>query len=73
MLKLEPEDKNDKKKQQAITDAEHFCKGVKAEKDLRDAIATIIAKLNRSNLSAGEGMRQAESLVDAYKILKGFE
>lgn len=61
------------KKQQAITAAEDFCKRIKAEKDLREAIAVIIAKLGRSNLSADEGKKHAESLAKAYEILKGFE
>ena len=45
----------------------------KSGKELREDIATLIAKLNRSNLSAEEGMRHAKSLADAYDILKDLE
>jgi hypothetical protein len=49
---------------------EKFCGAVKAEKAIRDVIADITAKLNRSNLSADDGQKHAEALVDAYKALK---
>jgi hypothetical protein len=49
---------------------ENFYKRIEAEKKLRDVIAGITAKLGRSNLSAEEGKRHAEALVDAYKALE---
>src|SRR5436190_1698297 len=47
-----------------------FCQAVKAEKELRDFIAGITAKLNRSDLTEDDGMRHALALVSAYKLLK---
>jgi hypothetical protein len=49
---------------------EKFCEAVKVEKAIRDVIADIMAKLNRSNLSAEDGLKQAKELVIAYKALK---
>ena len=57
----------------AIKKAKKFCAARKAEKELRDAIADITAKLNRSNLLADGGKRYAKSLVQAYQLLKDFE
>lgn len=64
---------NDVKREKAIDAAKKFCEGIEAEKKLRDAIATLVAKLGRSNLSAAEGERHAESLAEAFKILKKLE
>jgi hypothetical protein len=58
---------------QTIRNAEELCSRIKQEKELRDAIATIIAKLSRSNLSADEGKRHAEKLVAAYGFLRDYE
>jgi hypothetical protein len=57
----------------SIQEAEKFCKRMKVEKELRDAIADITAKLNRSNLSAEEGKRHAKLLQQAYEILTNLE
>lgn len=57
----------------AIKAAEELCKAKELEEKLRGVVAGITAKLNRSNLSAKEGVRQAEYLVEAYKRLEPFE
>ncbi len=54
-------------------EGEEFCAARKAEKELRDAIADITAKLNRSNLLADGGKRYAKLLAKEYKILKDLE
>ena len=51
-------------------DVKEFLDKFENEKKLRDAIATIVAKLNRSNLSADEGVRQSELLKKAFEHLK---
>ena len=61
------------KKKRAIKKAKKFCTARKAEKALRDAIADITAKLNRSNLLADGGKRYAKLLAKAYKILNDLE
>jgi hypothetical protein len=55
--------------EKTIQKAKKFSEVRKAEKELRDLIADIAAKLNRSNLSAKEGKEHAETLVDAYALL----
>jgi hypothetical protein len=50
-----------------------LCKEKKAEKDLRDAIADIASKLNRSHLSAEDGIRYADYLSNAYATLLDLE
>jgi hypothetical protein len=54
----------------AIGKARKFCDDMKVEKELREVITGIVGKLNRSNLSAGEGEKLARSLVKAYEHLK---
>ena len=53
-----------------IEAAKAFCEAYKVEKELRDCIAEITAKLQRSNLSPVEGVCHAESLTKAYGLLE---
>ena len=62
-----------RKEKKKIAKAKKFCEAMKTEKKLRDVIADITAKLNRSNLSADQGKRHAKSLVKAYRRLKPLE
>jgi hypothetical protein len=59
--------------QGAKTKDEKFCGYMSREKELRKAIADIMAKLNRSNLSAEDGKQHAKSLVVAYMHLDVLE
>jgi hypothetical protein len=61
------------KRDEAIEKAQKFCDARKVEKDLREYIADIVAKLNRSNLSADDGKKYADLLVEAFNHLKGLE
>jgi hypothetical protein len=54
----------------SIEKAKEFRQAVKAEKELRDFIADIRAKLNRSDLTEDDGVRHAQALMNAYKFLK---
>ena len=49
--------------------ADEICNRHKREKRLRDVIADITAKLNRPNLSAGEGHELAKRLTEVYDVL----
>lgn len=51
----------------------HLCMALEKEKSLRDVIASLTSKLNRSSLRAQEGKRYAEQLVKAYGYLKEIE
>ena len=57
----------------AIKMANKFCEAMASEKRLRDAIAQITAKLNRCDLSARQGKRNAKRLMKAYRRLKPLE
>jgi hypothetical protein len=66
---------NDEKKKldEAIEKANKFCEARKAEKDIREFIADITAKLSRANLSAEQGEKYAKRLVEAFQHLRPLE
>jgi hypothetical protein len=57
----------------AIKAANSFCENLKLEKCVRDFIADLTTKLNRSNLSAAQGARLAKKLAQAYETLEQLE
>jgi hypothetical protein len=56
-----------------IEDAKQFCDNMDLENRVRNAIAEIAKKLNRSNLSSEDGIQYAELLKKAYEHLQTVE
>jgi hypothetical protein len=61
------------KRKRALKKAKKFSEAREVEKKLRGDIADITARLNRSDLTAAQGKRHAESLVKAYRRLTKLE
>jgi hypothetical protein len=62
-----------KRKNDPIGEAKKLCDDWKLKKELRDVIDDIKADLNRSNLSADEREKHANTLANVYRLLNEIE